>query len=585
MKSNDIRNTFLSFFKERGHSIIPSAPLVPENDSSVLFITAGMQPLVPYLLGQPHPEGKRLVGVQKCVRTQDIDEVGDATHDTFFEMLGNWSLGDYFKEDAIKWSHELLIHTFGLDPARLYITVFEGNDDAPKDSESIEIWKSLGIPENRIYEMSAETNWWSPGENGPCGPDSEMFYDITQDGLGDLSKEEFIQADEEQKVIEVWNDVFMEYEKKDGEVIGKLSQKNVDTGAGLERLVMVLQKKDNIFETDLFSPLMKKLVAEVENQDQYSMRIVADHIRTAAFMIIDGVSPSNSEQGYVLRRIIRRAVRHADTLGLPEDSLGNYIEPLEDIYRSVYPEIGEKAGEIQQEIQAEEERFRSTLAEGLREFEKLSDGDISGEDAFMLFSTYGFPLEETLELADEKGISVDVEGFKAAMKKHKELSRAGAEKKFKGGLADHSEMSVKYHTATHLLHAALRDILGDHVEQRGSNVTSERLRFDFTHPDSLSEEEKQQVESWINEKIEKGLSVSSEEMTVEEAQKRGALGLFEEKYGDRVMVYTIGDEDNPVSIEICGGPHVENTGELGEFKITSEKSSSAGVRRIKAILE
>ncbi|MEX2405250.1 MAG: alanine--tRNA ligase-related protein, partial [Candidatus Paceibacterota bacterium] len=337
MKSNDIRNTFLSFFKERGHSIIPSAPLVPENDSSVLFITAGMQPLVPYLLGQPHPEGKRLVGVQKCVRTQDIDEVGDATHDTFFEMLGNWSLGDYFKEDAIKWSHELLIHTFGLDPARLYITVFEGNDDAPKDSESIEIWKSLGIPENRIYEMSAETNWWSPGENGPCGPDSEMFYDITQDGLGDLSKEEFIQADEEQKVIEVWNDVFMEYEKKDGEVIGKLSQKNVDTGAGLERLVMVLQKKDNIFETDLFSPLMKKLVAEVENQDQYSMRIVADHIRTAAFMIIDGVSPSNSEQGYVLRRIIRRAVRHADTLGLPEDSLGNYIEPLEDIYRSVYP--------------------------------------------------------------------------------------------------------------------------------------------------------------------------------------------------------------------------------------------------------
>lgn len=588
MKSTEIRQRFLDFFEKRGHTVIPSAPLVPKDDPSVLFITAGMQPLVPYLMGASHPQGKRLVNVQKCVRTQDIDEVGDATHDTFFEMLGNWSLGDYFKKEAIEWSHILLTDIkegFGLDPERLYVTVFEGNADAPKDTESIEIWKSLGVPENRIYEMGAESNWWSPGDNGPCGPDTEMFYDVTPEGLGDLSKEEFIQADDEQKVIEIWNDVFMEYEKKDGKVIGKLAQKNVDTGAGLERLVMVLQGKSNIFETDLFLPLMSAINGATTSDKEISKRIVADHVRTTAFMLADNVRPSNTEQGYILRRIIRRAVRHADILGLPEGFLGDLVNPVEDIYREVYPEIIEQVAVIKDEIMQEEERFRTTLVEGLREFEKISDSDISGEDAFILFSTYGFPLEETLELAEEKGIKVDTEGFDVAMEKHQELSRSGAEKKFKGGLADHSEMSVKYHTATHLLNGALREVLGEHIEQKGSNITPERLRFDFTHPESLTDEERVRVEEWVNTRIQEGLPISWKEVSLDEAQKEGALGFFGERYGERVRVYTIGEEERVCSKEICGGPHVENTSELGTFRITSEKSSSAGVRRIKAVLE
>ncbi len=584
MQSEEIRRRFLLFFGKRGHAIIPSASLVPENDPSVLFTTAGMQPLAPFLLGEPHPKGRRLANVQKCVRTQDIDEVGDNTHDTFFEMLGNWSLGDYFKKEAIEWSYEFLTSKeegLGLDPARLYVTVFEGDENAPRDEGSFSHWRARGVPENHIYFLGAKSNWWSPGDNGPCGPDTEMFYDITEQGLNLKTKEEFLKADERQEVVEIWNDVFMEYQKKDSKVVGKLQQHNVDTGAGLERLAMVLQKKDNIFETDLFDYLIKGIRKQSHTRDTRAERIVADHIRTAVFMVSAVVVPSNTDRGYILRRLIRRAVFYAENvLGITTaGGLPILYEGIIQKYEDVYPELREKKEVIRETITEEIVKFKKTVAVGLIEIKKLKS--ISGKDAFVLFSTHGFPFEMTKEIALERGITVNEEEFRAELSKHQDLSRKGAEQKFKGGLADHSEMSVKYHTTTHLLHRALRDVLGKEVFQKGSNITSERLRFDFSFGRKMTDEDKKKVEDIINQKIKESLSVTYEDIPMEEAEKRGAIGLFEEKYGDLVRVYKIGD----FSLEFCGGPHVKNTNELGIFKIIKEEAVSSGIRRIKAVLE
>ncbi len=592
MTSEQIRSRYLEFFKKRGHAIIPSASLIPENDPSVLFNTAGMQPLVPYLLGAKHPAGTRIVDVQKCVRTGDIDEVGDNTHLTFFEMLGNWSLGDYFKKDAIEWSYELLTSKeegFGLDPQRLYVTCFEGDENAPKDEESAAIWKDLfdkhGVTGNRIYFLPAKNNWWSPGDNGPCGPDTEMFYDTTGTLTEGMTHEQFVKADDEQKIVEIWNDVFMEFKKKDGKVIGKLDSKNVDTGSGLERVTTMLQGKTNVYDTDLFLPILTEIRKNASKQDIKSERVVADHIRAAVFMIADGALPSNTDQGYVLRRLLRRAVRYSDALGLQENVLVTIAQVIIEKYGKVYTNLQDKEADIKAEIKKEEEKFRQTLKLGLKEFEKISTRNISGKEAFDLYQSYGFPIEITLDLAKEKGISVDVETFKQELKQHQDLSRAGAEKKFKGGLGDTSEMSVRYHTATHLLNAALKQVLGAGVSQKGSNITPERLRFDFAHPQKMTDEEKKKVEDIVNANIQKALPVSFSEMPKEEAEKV-AVHAFHEKYGDIVKVYSIGDESTGyISREFCGGPHVTNTKELGVFKIQKEEAVSAGVRRIKAVLE
>jgi len=605
MDSREIRKRFLDFFEKRGHAVVPSASLVPENDPSVLFTTAGMQPLVPYLMGQAHPKGKRIVNVQKCVRTQDIDEIGDNTHDTFFEMMGNWSLGDYFKKDAISWSYEFLTNKeegLGLSPERLYVTVFEGDENAPRDEESAEIWKSLGVPENRIYFMGAKSNWWSPGDNGPCGPDSEMFYDVTEEGLGNMTKEEYMTADDAQKVVEVWNDVFMEYEKKDGKVIGKLAQQNVDTGAGLERLVMVMQGKNNIFDTDLFAPIM----AEVGKlaSDTKAQRIIADHMRTAIFIIADGITPSNTDQGYILRRLLRRAIFKTDNKTLTAGEMSTIVDVVADKYDGVYTNLEEKRAEIKQVIEQEVEKFSKTIEKGLKEFERIlsevrpptqvggATSDLGapiivGKDAFVLFSTYGFPLELTLELATEKGVAVDEKGFQEEMKKHQDISRSGAEQKFKGGLADANPETVMLHTATHLMLAGLRKYLGDHVHQAGSNITAERTRFDFTHPEKVSREILDKVEEYVNEAIGKSCAVVIEQMPKTQAQAEGVEGSFWEKYPDTVNVYkVVADDGTAYSQELCGGPHVEETGVIkGKFKIVKEQASSAGVRRIKAVLE
>jgi alanyl-tRNA synthetase len=600
MRSHEIRKRFLEFFEKRGHKIIPSASLIPENDPSVLFTTAGMQPLVPYLLGETHPAGTRLVNCQKCFRTTDIDEVGDNTHLTFFEMLGNWSLGDYFKEEAIQWSYELLTSKeegFGLDPNRLYVTVFEGDRNAPKDKEAAKIWQKY-ISEDRIYYLLADKNWWPAVKgtdtwSGPTGPCTEMFYDMTSKGLGDLSHEEYVEADDAQNIVEIWNDVFMEYEKKDGKVVGKLAKKNVDTGSGFERVVAVLQGKKNVFDTDLFKPIMNKIEELVPDTNEAfkerelrSKRIVADHLRAAVFLISENVKPGNHDQGYVLRRLLRRAVRHADILNMKADSLFVVSESVIDNYKESYPELDREKERIRREIQAEEERFRLTLEKGMKEFNKIATTSISGSDSFLLFSSYGFPFELIKELADERGLDVDKVGFEEEFKKHQNLSRAGAEQKFKGGLAGTGVMETRYHTATHLLNAALREILGKHVTQKGSNITAERMRFDFTHPEKLTDEQKNKIEDLVNKKIKEGLEVSFKEMPKREAEKLGAIHAFGDKYGDMVKVYSIGNEASGYfSQEFCGGPHVFNTNELGTFKIIKEEAVSAGVRRIKALLE
>lgn len=596
MTANEIRARFLKFFEARGHAILPSASLVTTDEkgftNATLFNSAGMQPLVPYLMGQEHPAGDKLASAQKCLRTTDIDDVGDATHATFFEMLGNWSLGAYFKDEAIKLSYEFLTSQaegLGLDANRLYITVFEGDENAPRDEESKQIWLSLGIPEERIYFMPAKSNWWSAGDNGPCGPDTEMFYDIVGN-LNLKNKTEFVKADNEQKVVEIWNDVFMEYEKKDGQVIGKLKQHNVDTGSGLERITTVVQSKNNIFETDLFAPLINAIekLATKNQPDFKAKRIIADHLRASAFLISDRVLPSNTDRGYVLRRLLRRAVRYADVLGLPEGSLAGLAKLVGEIYADSYPEIRSNLIEIETEIKQEEAKFRQTLTKGLREFTK-------GTDPFILFTTYGFPLELTQELAAEKGEQIDLGKFNAQIAEHQILSRAGAEQKFAGGLADQANPQViKYHTATHLLNQALREVLGNGVEQKGSNITAERLRFDFSHPNKMTDEEKRAVETIVNEKIQANLPVNQISLPKAEAEKTNARHMFNEKYGDEVSIYYIGDNlATAWSKEFCGGPHVTRTGELtstnstqaAKFKIIKEESVAAGTRRIKAILE
>ncbi len=595
LTSTDIRKRFLAFFEKRGHAILPSASLLPENDPSVLFTTAGMQPLVPYLLGEKHPQGKRLANIQKCVRTGDIEETGDNTHLTFFEMMGNWSLGDYFKAEAIQWSFEFLTSTeegLGLDPRRLYVTCFEGDADAPKDTESAEIWRGLftkaGVSGERIYFLPKKNNWWSPGDNGPCGPDTEMFYDLSGTHLDGLTLDEYLAADEKQEVVEIWNDVFMQYLKKDGAVVGELQNKNVDTGSGLERVTAVLAGVDNVFDTDLFASIMA--VAKTLAVEKKSQRVLSDHMRTAVFMINDGVLPSNTDQGYVLRRLIRRSVMHTDTTHIADEKLAELVSAVVETYAQVYPALTLKKEHAIETIRAEQEKFAKTLKGGLAQFEKIlgKQGDtrvVSGADAFLLFSTYGFPVELVSELSLQKGFTVDIEAFKKEFSEHQEKSKAGAEQKFKGGLADHSDAVVRYHTATHLLHQALVQVLGPGVAQKGSNITSERLRFDFTYPQKMTTEEIRKVEEIVNSKIQAALPVQQVVLPKEEALASGAKHLFDEKYGDTVSVYFIGDSlETAYSKEFCGGPHVANTAELGTFTITKEEAVAAGVRRIKAVL-
>lgn len=593
LRANELRSLYLKFFKEKGHAVIPSASIIPENDPTVLFTTAGMHPLVPYLLGAKHPEGKRLTNVQKCIRTGDIEEVGNDTHCTFFEMLGNWSLGDYFKEEAIKWSWEFLTSEkwLGIPKEKLYVTVFEGDEDAPRDMESYEHWRGLGVAEDHIFFLPKEHNWWGPaGLTGPCGPDTEMFIDT---GKEKCSKD-CSPACSCGKYVEIWNDVFMEYNKTADGKFEPLSQKNVDTGMGLDRTIAVLQGVDSVYDTDLYQGIMDKIseLAQFEYRKDLettrSYRIVADHIRTATFILGDekAISPSNVDQGYVLRRLIRRAIRFSLKIGIPEGMLAKVAEAVVDQYKDAYPELSKNKATIIEELRLEEERFQRTIKQGLREFDKLinrlkgDDKTISGEKAFRLYDTFGFPIEFTQELAEEKGYQVDIEGFEQSFKMHQEKSKAGASQKFKGGLADNTEETAKLHTATHILQAALRQVLGDEVTQRGSNITAERLRFDFTFSRKVTREELDKVESLVNEVIEKDYEVICQEMSIEEAKKSGALGFFDSKYGNRVKVYSIGD----FSKELCGGPHVSHTGQLGKFKIKKEESSSAGVRRIRAVL-
>lgn len=593
LTANELRQKYIDFFVSKGHTQISGASLIPENDPTVLFTTAGMHPLVPYILGAEHPAGKRLVDYQKCIRTGDIDCVGDPHHLTCFEMLGNWSLGGYFKKEAINFSFEFLTQVLGLDIDKLSVTVFEGDDEVPRDDEAAETWKSLGIPEERIYFMPREDNWWGPaGETGPCGPDSEMFIDTGRPACGPDCKPGCKCG----KYFEIWNDVFMQYKKESDGTYVPMDRKCVDTGMGIERTIAILQGKKSVYETEVFQPIIKGVkklsgVTYGEDEDKdISIRIISDHVRTSVFILGDqkGVAPSNVGQGYILRRLIRRAVRHARKLGIEGKFLGELALIVLDLYGLPYPELIEHKGFILDELAAEEAKFSETLQKGEREFEKMlpnlmkgTSRVINGRIAFKLYDTYGFPIELTKELAEEHGFTVDEEGFAAAFQKHQETSRAGAEQQFKGGLADHSELTTSLHTATHMLHKALRTVLGDHVGQKGSNITADRLRFDFTHPQPMTAEEIKKVEDMVNEQIQKDLPVTCETMTLEEARDRGAIAFFDSKYGEQVKVYSIGD----YSKEVCGGPHVTHTGDMGHFHIQKEQSSSAGVRRIKAVLE
>lgn len=595
MQSKQIRQKFLDFFKLKKHIIIPSAPLIPENDPTVLFTTAGMQPLVPFLLGEPHPAGKRLANIQKCIRTNDIDEVGDSTHLTFFEMLGNWSLGDYFKSEAIKWSYEFLTKEMGLEHDRINATVFSGDSDAPRDEESARIWQEIGIPPTKIFYYGKKSNWWErAGQTGPCGPDSEIHYDL-QPELEPTGPES-----DESRYVEIWNNVFMQYNKTASGKYELLTQTNVDTGMGFERLVMFMQNKDNVFDTDLFLPIMDLLNKESRQNIIKSQRIIADHLRTAIFLLSEKLTPSNLDQGYVLRRVIRRAIRHLRLLNInqPTDLINSIITAVINNYSEFYPELASNELFIRTELLREFERFDHVLEKGIKEFNRFKEQIsqpknkeknkiMSGRLAFKLYDTYGFPIEMTQELAAENGIIVDLPGYQAAYDKHQELSRQATQGKFKGGLADHSQITTAYHTATHLLHASLRKILGTHIEQRGSNITAERMRFDFSHPDKLTVGQISEVEAEVNRIIKQSLIVEKKSMKLNEALAVGAIGLFTEKYGDQVTVYTVKNKDTNeiISQEICGGPHVHLTSDLGEFKIIKEESSSAGVRRIKAILK
>lgn len=591
----ELREKYIAFFKSKNHIEISGKSLIPENDPTVLFTTAGMHPLAPYLLAGEHPQGSRLTDYQKCIRTGDIDEVGDASHLTFFEMLGNWSIGDYFKNDSIRWSFEFLTSPeyLGIPVDKLSVTVFAGDETAPRDEESANIWKGLGIPESRIHFLPREDNWWGPaGETGPCGPDTEIFVDTGKPACGADCKPGCHCG----KYFEVWNNVFMQYEKtKDGKFV-PLAKKCVDTGMGVERTVAMLNGFESVYNIDIFQEILKTISERsgvaygASESTDTSMRIIADHVRASCFILADAkaVLPSNLGAGYVLRRLIRRAIRHMRKLNMADSALLDVAETIIKQNRELYPELTEKRDLILKELAAEETRFSEALKKGEQEYEKLlpnllknPNKTIPGRVAFRLYDTYGFPYELTAELAAESGLSVDKEGFDEAFKKHQELSRAGSEQIFKGGLADHSEQTTAYHTATHLLHQALCTVLGNHVEQRGSNLTAERLRFDFTHPAPLTEDEKKRVEQLVNEQIQADLPVTVTTMPLEEAKKAGAKALFGEKYEDVVKVYRIGD----FSMEVCGGPHVERTGTMGHFKIVKEQSSSAGIRRIRAVLE
>ena len=584
MKAIDIRTKYLKYFERHGHKIIPSSPLIPENDPSVLFTTAGMQPLVPYLLGEKHPEGKRLTDYQKCVRTNDIEEVGDNRHLTYFEMLGNWSLGDYFKEEAVSMSFEFLTKELGIPVDKISVTCFAGDEDAPRDEVTAECWRKAGIPDERIYFYGKDDNWWIAGEEGPCGPDTEMFYDT---GKEPCSKDCQPSCDCG-KYVEIWNNVFMEYYKSKDGTYSKLKQQNVDTGMGLERITFLLQGKTTPFDTEIFEPIMEKLESLQKIDDIKSRRIIAEHLRSSMMIISDGGRPSNIDRGYILRRLIRRMTRHLNKLQISLDELGCLIDLDIEILKEMYPDLDKNKEIIKQVILEEKDKFVKTLSHGEREFEKAiqklkqeNKDIVDGQTIFKLYETYGFPPEITADLAEEQGFKIDMTEFDKLFKEHQDKSRMGSEQKFKGGLADQNEQTIKYHTATHLLHKALQIVLGEHAKQKGSNITTERLRFDFSHPEKMTKEQLKEVEDIVNEQIKRDLPVTCEEMTVEEAKNSGATGLFENKYGDKVKVYTIGD----FSKEICGGPHVKHTGELGKFKILKEESSSAGVRRIKAILE
>ena len=589
MKAIEIRNKYLEFFKRHGHAVIPSAPLIPENDPSVLFTTAGMQPLVPYLLGEIHPEGTRLTDFQKCLRTNDIDEVGDNRHLTYFEMLGNWSLGDYFKEESIAMSFEFLTKELGIPVEKLSVTCFAGDKDCQRDEVTASCWKKAGIPEDRIYYFGKDDNWWIAGEEGPCGPDTEMFYDTGKPKCSENCNPSCGCG----KYVEIWNNVFMEFFKtKDGKYT-KLKQHNVDTGLGLERMTMLLQGKETPFDTELFKPVMDKLQELAgENDSIESRRIVAEHLRASMMIIQDGGLPSNVDRGYILRRLIRRMVRHLRKLQINLNELGELIDLNIDTLKEMYPELHQNSNKIKSVIIEEKDKFEKTLERGEREFNKIvnrmkNDGQdtISGQDLFTLYETYGFPPEVTQDLAREAGLKVDTTEFDKLFKEHQEKSRMGSEQKFKGGLAGTGEQEVRYHTATHLLNAALKVILGKDVHQKGSNITPERMRFDFSCDHKLTDEEKKKVEDLVNEWISRGLDVKCEEMKKDDAIKSGAECMFIEKYPDIVTVYSIGNDKETVSKELCGGPHVKNTSELGHFKIKKEEASSAGVRRIKAILE
>ncbi|MFH0803542.1 MAG: alanine--tRNA ligase [Candidatus Tagabacteria bacterium] len=633
MSSEELRKKFLEFFKSKGHAIIPGSSLIPEHDPTVLFTTAGMHPLVPYLLGEKHPAGKRLVDVQKCVRTSDIDEVGDNWHVTFLEMLGNWSLGDpaspdgvgagYWKKEAIEWSFEFLTSDkwLGLDKNKIAISVFIGDDDAPFDREAFDIWKNnIGIPEKKIAKLPKENNWWGPaGQTGPCGPCTEMFY-----WMGEPEEPPEIFDADNPLWLEFWNDVFMQYNKNTVGEFEPLKQKNVDTGMGLERMIAVLNGQSSVYETELFQPIIMEIkkiakipdyladsfdklynpgqavakeIAGLEEkaEKERAVRIISDHIKAATFILAEGLEPSNVERGYVLRRLIRRAVRYGKQLGINDIFTFKVAKIIIEIYKDIYPELSQRKNFIEEQLVREEEKFVKTLERGLKNLKsQISNlksknvGKISGEIVFNLYQTYGFPLELTEELAKEESFLVDTEEFQKLFAKHQKLSRTATAGTFKSGLADHSEQVIKYHTASHLMLMALRKVLGEYVAQKGSNITAERLRFDFSHSEKMTPEQIKQVEDLVNQKIQEDLPVQMEEMSLEEAKKQGAMGVFESKYGEKVKVYTIGQSaqgGHPFSREICGGPHAERTGILGKFKILKEESSSAGVRRIKAVLE
>jgi alanyl-tRNA synthetase len=584
MDSRTLRELYIGYFEQHGHARIPGAPLVPEHDPSVLFTTAGMHPLVPFLLGTPHPAGRRLVDAQPCLRTNDIEEVGDDRHLTFFEMLGNWSLGDYWKDESIRMSYAFLTERLGLDPARLSVTCFAGDADAPRDDESAGIWRALGIPEERITFLAKEDNWWGPaGATGPCGPDTEIFYDLDPSGPRGETP-----ASNPARFREIWNNVFMQYEKLPDGSYTRLAQRNVDTGFGLERVLPIMQGVASVYETDLFAPIMATIRELAAREEPLAERIVADHARAATMLLAEGVRPGRTDQPYIVRRLIRRAIRYGRELGIEGPFLSKVAAAFISTLADAYPLLERRREEALALLEEEELRFRRTLARGEREFERVAEAALragrpalAGEEIFRLYETYGFPAELTAELAAVRGLRSDLAGFDAAFARHQEESGRGAEGRFRGGLAERAPETTRLHTATHLLHAALRQTLGPHVAQRGSNITAERLRFDFSHGERLTAEQLAAAEELVNAQIRRDLPVTCEEMSLAEARERGALGLFEERYGERVRVYQIGD----FSVEVCGGPHVERTGELGRFRIQKEEAVAAGVRRIRATVE